>query len=181
MPSTLGIDYQCLPSASTPVCMHSILSVSMYKKTMYVLWQVPLGVHLLNENKLDEMAMILEDLHERYLPTKPLQDNWWWSADCSQSQGGSWYANYSWYSLRMFDWHVTCGGGLAWTTYLYEGERITCYTARCLTIIISGLFWVRLLIGLIEITSHKHGMWIHWWPSSENCSIESKLFVEKSH
>lgn len=36
--------------------------------------QVPLGVHLFNENKLDEMAMILEDLHERYVPTKPFQE-----------------------------------------------------------------------------------------------------------
>lgn len=36
--------------------------------------QVPLGVQLLNENKLDEMAKILEQFHTRYVPTNPSQE-----------------------------------------------------------------------------------------------------------
>ena len=33
--------------------------------------QVPLGVQLWNENKLDEMAKILEEYHAKYVPTTP--------------------------------------------------------------------------------------------------------------
>ena len=37
----------------------------------HVLLQLPLGVQLQNENQLEQMANILEEVHEKYVPTLP--------------------------------------------------------------------------------------------------------------
>ena len=37
----------------------------------HVLLQLPLGIQLQNENQLEQMANILEEIHEKYVPTVP--------------------------------------------------------------------------------------------------------------
>ena len=58
---------------SMHVCMRACVwmggEVALYEITLFFNLQVPLGVLLLNENKIDEMCKILHELH-RYVPSK---------------------------------------------------------------------------------------------------------------